>query len=373
MNIIQNKLDLAGATIENLQLGFSKQIVDDTCDILIDIVKSMDVNTLDCLNVYINLQVITTEEHTKILTYTKLDVDAFKLIYKLHIKTFEPNSESIISYLDKIKTTILDLNKDLADNLINNLIELIDILDWLDKLETNILIDTLTDTQKKAREYYNKKFYSNNDSAHKIDHADDVHKSMIVISNKLKLNLDTELMFMIAYIHDIFSSIDRNNHHALAYDYVMDRCDNFISMFEYHEREIIAIAIKEHRASGNCKFSNKYSLALKIADKGKPILDNIVKRSYLFHKQTVSDDVAISNVVNHIKTKYSRLGYAFKCDYYRHYYGNELLKFWDSVDNLTFKKVEKMLFNNNSPNGKYSTGIGYTAETTGKYSTSGLD
>ncbi len=198
----------------------------------------------------------------------------------------------------------------------------------------------------KAREFYNNNFYAKNDAGHSIRHADDVYSGMREVNVRLDLNLKDDLIFMIAYIHDIFSSVNRKTHHTLARQYILEENDNYLSLYSHKEKEIMGAAVYEHRSSGNCKFSNDYSLAIKIADKGKPNLVKTIIRSYQYHKQTETEPQAINNVIKHLQDKFSRDGYAFKCDFYVNYYKDELKSFWKELDGLTENKVITILNEN---------------------------
>ena len=339
MREIQNKLNRVDAVLENIKLGFSDNIITDACSILIDVINSIDVDKLDCLNQYMCLQ-FTEVENDMIISDVKIDIKTFKLMYKAHIKTFNPNVDMIIKYLNKINNNILDFNKDQADVMMINLFELIDILKWLNNIDINML----TGWKKEARAYYDDRFYSKNDEAHRINHADDVYSTMLSINEKLKLQLNTDMIFMTAYCHDIFSSIARTHHHILARDYVVDRGDKFLHYFNYDERELIGKAVLEHRSSGSCKYSNDYSRAIKIADKGKPVLKDYVRRIYNYHDKSMSSSDILKSIVKHLEEKFGRLGYAFKCDYYREYYKDELNIFWRELDDLTIEKIEKIIW-----------------------------
>ncbi len=196
---------------------------------------------------------------------------------------------------------------------------------------------------KRCRDFLDKEFYSKNDEGHRLEHMDDVFLGMLEVDNKLNLLLTKDMIFMVAYYHDIFTWLNRGEHNILAADYVLENSDKYTSLFEYHEKEIIANAIKEHRSSNGCKYSNNYSLSIQIADTGKPDIESHVIRSYLYNRSTVGHNKSVNNVLKHLKEKFGRKGYGFKCDFYRDYYKDDLELFWNKLDRFTIEDIDKII------------------------------
>jgi len=190
--------------------------------------------------------------------------------------------------------------------------------------------------KKDARDFYNKKFYVNNDAGHYIDHADDVYKEMMRLNLHLGLQLNEDMIFMTAYTHDIFVNEGRKNHHSLARDYVIGNSDTFLEQFDPDELRLIGQAVNEHRASGKDHYSNDYARLIRLGDKGTPNLDKIIMRGYTSnkHKHDAIDEDMATEVVHHLKDKYGRDGYGFKSTDYRIVYGHELEEFWLELDKI---------------------------------------
>ena len=188
------------------------------------------------------------------------------------------------------------------------------------------------------------RFYLKNDAGHQIDHIDKVYENMLAINDKLGLNLDIRLIGITAYYHDIFTYLDRDQHHNLAADYVINsKDDKFLQAFTKEDRLTASLGIREHRSSGSCEYSNKYSLAIQIGDKGAPVLNNFIKRSFKYHIDKVSTEEAIVEVIHHMHEKFGVKGYGFKCKYYRDFYAREIRTFQKEVKELTVEGLKQIL------------------------------
>ena len=198
------------------------------------------------------------------------------------------------------------------------------------------------------RSYYNDNFYIYNDAGHRIDHADDVYSEMSRLNKELGMDLNEDIIFMTAYVHDIFTHHGRKDHHTKSYDYVLANSDIYLNEFEPDELRDIAIAVSEHRASGKDHYSNGYSRLIRLADKGQPDLESILVRAYKYnaHKVFNTPDEIYERVLKHIIEKFGRTGYGFKSVDYREVYGSQLEAFWDRLDTLTLKDVKTIINKN---------------------------
>ena len=105
------------------------------------------------------------------------------------------------------------------------------------------------DIIKRLKEEYGKEldtFYKK-DSSHGWSHVEDVAKNALEINRKMILNLNEEHLVLVALFHDIYSDIDRKNHHTLAADWF---AKFMIKQGKYVAIDILemSLAIKEHRA-----------------------------------------------------------------------------------------------------------------------------
>ena len=206
----------------------------------------------------------------------------------------------------------------------------------------------LDSQQREMVNVYNHIFYFKNDAAHKCDHMEEVYETMVDINHKLKLNINDKLIFLTAYLHDAFEGVDRDKHEELAFYYVINIGDDYISKLSKSERKRVAVAILNHRASyKNTLNDDSLTIILRIADKGKPDLDTMLSRSLRY---TISNDNSrdlnkiFEDVKFHMCDKFGRNGYAWKNkdDKYTEYYNESIDKLWDEIDNLTLDRIENI-------------------------------
>jgi len=182
---------------------------------------------------------------------------------------------------------------------------------------------------KDVREFY-KPYYDKGDKAHTIAHADEVCKLALKMNNG---EYKEKLVVLSAYIHDIFNSKDRAKHHKLAYKYVLAAEDKFLKELNKKELELVAYATLQHRASYKGKFFSKLSEILSSADRGAPKFEPIVIRCMQFNNED------IDGVVDHVKDKYAKSGYAKYPKLYIDYFGKEFDEFQERAKNITKEQV----------------------------------
>jgi hypothetical protein len=80
-----------------------------------------------------------------------------------------------------------------------------------------------------------------------------------------------------------------------------------------------------------------------MADKGRPTLENYIPRSIRFNlgREPIEDIPRL--VVEHLKEKFGRNGYAMKDPEYLEHYKEDLEILWDQIDELTEETVQKEL------------------------------
>ena len=184
--------------------------------------------------------------------------------------------------------------------------------------------------KKEVRAFY-KPYYDKGDEAHTIAHADDVCKLALKMNSG---EYDEKLIVLSAYIHDIFNSANRAKHHKLAYEYVLKADDRFLKELNKDELELVAHATLEHRASFKGEFFSKLSEIISSADRGEPKIEPIVVRCMQFNSN-------VDSVVEHVKDKYSKSGYANYPKLYVDYFGKEFEQFLEDAKNITKEQVIK--------------------------------
>jgi len=185
--------------------------------------------------------------------------------------------------------------------------------------------------KQNVREFY-KPFYANGDKAHLIDHANDVCELALEINKEF----DKKLVILASYIHDIFNATNRKMHNSLAYEYVIDRSDDFLKALSDRELELVAYAVLEHRASFKGEFFSKLSAIISSADRGRPDVPQTVIRSMRYNSANAQD------VYEHMIDKYGSNGYAKYPDVYKEIFSKELQEFKKDIDSITVYKIKEI-------------------------------
>jgi len=182
-----------------------------------------------------------------------------------------------------------------------------------------------------------------NDTAHNLNHVVNVYNRMVDIDHILNLSIDKKMILLAAFLHDLKCHVDRKKHCLLSTYYVTDcyyntGCkDPFINQLTEEEVIILADAIIKHRASGNGIPEEGLAGLLYAADKDTPILEDIVLRSYKY-------DNNYEHILVHMQDKFSSIGYLKYNNYYKEYYGTEVIdKLHSEIDNLTIEKIKDIV------------------------------
>ena len=203
---------------------------------------------------------------------------------------------------------------------------------------------------KILKEEYDKELNSfyKKDSSHGWNHIEVVAKNVLEINRKMALGLNEEHLVLAALFHDIYSDIDRENHHTLAADWFTKF---MIKQDKYSTTDIIemALAIKEHRASYKGEYSSLLSEVLAAADRGAPNLNSFIIRSAKYHLEREPNSylkTIVENVYKHMLEKFSRKGYMKYNSIYSSFYGEEIYNMYAAIDNLSIDKVLKIVIEN---------------------------
>lgn len=164
-----------------------------------------------------------------------------------------------------------------------------------------------------------------NDVAHWFDHVGAVVKQglflsrlVTVESSKAIADKCNRIVATAALLHDTACWMDRDRHHEIAAEWIMDTLDNQESLDFYglipDEVPIIAKAILEHRASWQLKRSCLESEIVAAADRGKLEYEECLRRSYLYgrFKKGLDPDQALTHACEHIAEKFGVRGYAYE-------------------------------------------------------------
>lgn len=177
--------------------------------------------------------------------------------------------------------------------------------------------------------------------AHGWKHIDSVMYKAFYLKNKYNIEVATDELVSAVLFHDIFNSIDRDNHHTLASEWVDASIHPMLNKSK-DSRKRIAMAIKEHRASYNEEYYSPLSELLATADREKPILKDILFRMYKHIEDTtpnVSHKEKINIMKKHLREKYSRTGYIQYTNMYMLEHKNDLAIMLDQIDSILANKL----------------------------------
>jgi hypothetical protein len=154
--------------------------------------------------------------------------------------------------------------------------------------------------------------YRCNDLAHQIGHFNAVEVCGNEINNRLKLGYDPKMIMLVAYLHDMFAW-SRVNHHILSWQFVLGSDMDLLNSLDETQREMVALACKEHRASFKGDFSCMFSELMNAADRELPgnvpaMLERAIQ--YRIDNEYMTREEATPGAIAHIKEKFGDGGYA---------------------------------------------------------------
>lgn len=165
--------------------------------------------------------------------------------------------------------------------------------------------------------------YSVNDKAHQIDHVIGVCDRAIEINERFGLGLDRRKIVISALSHDLFTW-SRFNHHMLAEAYLLTAQEKWLEGWGFSDRQEMAWACLEHRASWTRDYSTQLSQLIATADRGVPgNLEEHVWRCYLYGRDNLkqSHQEALERVIPHLVEKLCTKGYGKNPPLYTTVYG----------------------------------------------------
>ena len=182
--------------------------------------------------------------------------------------------------------------------------------------------------------------YALNDTAHRVDHFEEVFETGCFINAKLGLGYGHDVILAAAYLHDLFAW-SRKNHHELSYEFVKGSCHPWLARFTPGERWMIALACRHHRASFKGRFRGKFDELINSADRGMPKpVKAAVDRAIKYRESRGfegSREVLVRDAVNHIKEKYGSSGYARYPEMYRVCFADALKSQQDEIDHMDYR------------------------------------
>lgn len=153
------------------------------------------------------------------------------------------------------------------------------------------------------------KKYESFDQAHQHDHVHQVLKTSLELASDFN-DIRLDLVYVIAFYHDIGNLFGRDQHHITGAKYLED--DQMIqTYFTQEEIKIMKEAIEDHRASHDSPPRTIYGKIIAEADRDI-IPEVIIKRTVQFglsHYPDISKKEHIDRAILHISEKYGKNGY----------------------------------------------------------------
>ena len=194
--------------------------------------------------------------------------------------------------------------------------------------------------------------YSKNEVGHGINHIKDViNRSFeLVKENDLEVNLD--MVYVIASYHDIGHHIDSANHEKVSAD-IMSKDKNLNKFFNLSELKIIKEAIEDHRSSSKNDPRSIYGKIVSSADRNNTVED-CLSRTYTYGKRLnpkATDLELFNRAYDVLQEKFGINGYAkfyFKDSKYENFLIElrELLKDKEKFINTQKEYINKLKENN---------------------------
>ena len=153
--------------------------------------------------------------------------------------------------------------------------------------------------------------YSKNEVGHGINHIKDViNRSFeLVKENDLDVNLD--MVYVIASYHDIGHHIDSANHEKVSAD-IMSKDKNLNKFFNESELKIIKEAIEDHRSSSKSDPRSIYGKIVSSADRNNTV-EHCLSRTYTYGKRLnpkATDEELFNRAYDVLQEKFGINGYA---------------------------------------------------------------
>jgi HD superfamily phosphodiesterase len=206
-------------------------------------------------------------------------------------------------------------------------------------IATDGLLSTVRDVNVPENLIRRAKKYYDAEGSHGWNHIQDVLGRANLMVNPDNRQLSDPEIAAVLFHDSSLRGGDRKTHHI---DSSKIAEKELAALFDQRTLKRISKAIQQHRGSYKGKYYSKLSELVSSADRGAPNLEDIIKRSYLYQTEHGYADPE-KLVVEHIKSKYGRDGYARKPFYYQRLYADKLNKMYDDIDNLTTSEVLRVV------------------------------
>lgn len=155
--------------------------------------------------------------------------------------------------------------------------------------------------------------YDSNIGGHGRDHIKSVIMRSFEIMNEFHLEVDPNMVYVIAAFHDISYKINPDEHEEYsAREFFQDK--KMKEFFTDEQREVMREAIIDHRASLEYEARSIYGKLVSSADREISV-SNMLNRSFLYQKDKhASENPSVRQIIDYsykkLSSKYGKGGYA---------------------------------------------------------------
>lgn len=153
--------------------------------------------------------------------------------------------------------------------------------------------------------------YNKNERGHDIKHIQDVIRRSFKLIDQNKLDVNENIVYVVAAYHDIGHHIDRKKHEIISAE-IMSKDENLKKFFSKEELLLIKEAIEDHRASAEHEPRSIYGKIVSSADRNTSV-EVTLKRCYSYnkkHSQNLMENEVIEKCRRFLLEKFGEDGYA---------------------------------------------------------------
>ena len=179
--------------------------------------------------------------------------------------------------------------------------------------------------------------YKRNDMGHNLDHIKYVIDRSMKFAKRVD-DINYDMVYTIAAYHDIGHHIDAKNHEKISGDILLAD-ENLKEFFTDEERQIMAEAVCDHRASSSKEPRSIYGKIVSSADRITRIEDAI-RMTYAYrikHFPNSTLEEIIDDSRQHLIDKFGKMGYSNEKIYFEDL---EYKKFLEDISKLANNKEE---------------------------------
>ena len=215
-------------------------------------------------------------------------------------------------------------------------------LKWGDFMKTGSFLNDISSQLHFYIENHILPQYKDDTSGHGITHITYVIRRSLIFAESIS-NVNKDMVYTIAAYHDLGHSIDPKYHEILSAQLFLEDM-NMKEFFTNAERQTIAEAIEDHRASLQGDPRSIYGKIISTADRSTSVFE-FLYRTHLYslkHEPHLTYDAHMERAYQHMCDKYGKNGYA------KSYFKDvEYEKFQASIQNLIEHKNQfEILYQN---------------------------